>query len=367
MSLASTPCTSTSSTRRPRPRRRRRRARRTRARPGRRRRSPRRCRARRRRRAGGGRSRRSSGSWRKPTSTRRSAAAWASRSRVRMISSGPPSSERGEREDLVGVEGPVVGGGVHRAILGGRIQRAMDNVELVIFFLLIAVAALRPRWRACSTCPTRSCSWWAGASSGSRPGVPDVELDPDLVLLIFLPPLLFNLAYFSSLRDLRARMRADRANAVGLVLLTTVLVAVAAHAAIPGMPWAAAFALGAIVSPTDPLAATAILRRLGVPRRLTSTHRGREPDQRRHGAGRLPHGGRGRGRRHVRPAARDGRLRRQRGRGHRGRRRGRRRAGAGAAARRRRRHRRRGDLARRRLHRPTCRPSTSASPACSPR
>ena len=75
-------------------------------------------------------------------------------------------------------------------------------------------------------------------------------------------------------RDLRAAMRVIALNAIGLVLLTTVAVAVAVHAVVEGLPWAAAFALGAIVSPTDPLAATAILRRQNVPRRLTSTLEG---------------------------------------------------------------------------------------------
>jgi monovalent cation/hydrogen antiporter len=113
-----------------------------------------------------------------------------------------------------------------------------------------------------------------GSLVGFAPGVPDVQLDPDIVLLIFLPPLLFNAAYFSSVRDLRAALRPITLTAIGLVLLTTCAVAVAAHAAIAGIPWAAAFALGAIVSPTDPLAATAIMRRLGVPRRLTSVIEG---------------------------------------------------------------------------------------------
>ena len=113
-----------------------------------------------------------------------------------------------------------------------------------------------------------------GSLVGFAPGVPDVELDPELVLFIFLPPLLFNAAYFSSLRDLRKYMRPITLSAIALVLMTTVAVAVIAHAAIPGLPWAAAFALGAIVSPTDPLAATTIARRLGVPRNVTSVIEG---------------------------------------------------------------------------------------------
>jgi monovalent cation/hydrogen antiporter len=96
-----------------------------------------------------------------------------------------------------------------------------------------------------------------------------VELDPDLVLVIFLPPLLYVAAFFANLRELRADARAISLSAIGLVLLTTCTVAVVAHEII-GMPWAVAFALGAIVSPTDPVAATAIVRRLGAPRRLVN-------------------------------------------------------------------------------------------------
>ena len=102
---------------------------------------------------------------------------------------------------------------------------------------------------------------------GFIPGVPDVRLDPELVLVIFLPPLLYVAAYFANLRELRADARALSLTAFGLVLLTICLVAVVAHEVI-GLSWAAAFALGAIVSPTDPVAATSIARRVGVPRRL---------------------------------------------------------------------------------------------------
>ena len=149
----------------------------------------------------------------------------------------------------------------------------MDHVELVVLFLLIAVAVLTAIARLLDV-PYPILLVLGGSLVGYAPGVPDIELEPDLVLLIFLPPLLFNAAYFSSLRDLRADLRPITLNAVGLVLVTTVLVALVAHAAIDGLPWAAAFALGAIVSPTDPLAATAIMQRLGVPRRLSSVVEG---------------------------------------------------------------------------------------------
>jgi monovalent cation/hydrogen antiporter len=109
---------------------------------------------------------------------------------------------------------------------------------------------------------------------GFLPGVPPAELPPDLVLVLFLPPLLYQAAFFSSPRDLRADTRAITLLAVGLVLATMSAVAAVAHTLVGGLSWAAAFTLGAIVSPTDPLAATAIARRLGVPRRLVTVLEG---------------------------------------------------------------------------------------------
>src|SRR5204863_9636318 len=81
-------------------------------------------------------------------------------------------------------------------------------------------------------------------------------------------------AFFASVRDLRASLRAISMLSIGLVLVTMCAVAVVAHAMIDGLPWAAAFALGAIVAPTDPLAATAIMRRLGVHRRIVTVVEG---------------------------------------------------------------------------------------------
>ena len=99
------------------------------------------------------------------------------------------------------------------------------------------------------------------------PIVPDIELPPDLVLLVFLPPILYSAAFFSSPRDLRANLRPIGFLSIGLVLVTVVTVAVVAHAA-TGLPWAAAFVLGTVLAPTDPVAATAIAARLGMPRRI---------------------------------------------------------------------------------------------------
>jgi monovalent cation/hydrogen antiporter len=109
-----------------------------------------------------------------------------------------------------------------------------------------------------------------GLALGFLPGLPTVELEPELVLVIFLPPLLYSAAFFANLHDLRRDMRSIGMLAIGLVLATMCVVAVVAHELVDGLPWAAAFALGAIVAPTDPLAATEIARRQRVPRRLVS-------------------------------------------------------------------------------------------------
>jgi Na+/H+ antiporter len=98
------------------------------------------------------------------------------------------------------------------------------------------------------------------------PGLPRIELEPDLVLLVFLPPLLFSAAVETPSRELRANTAPLLRLSIGLVLFTTVLVAAVAQGTIPGLGWAAAFALGAIVAPTDALAAIAVFRRLGAPR-----------------------------------------------------------------------------------------------------
>src|SRR6184192_1331950 len=89
------------------------------------------------------------------------------------------------------------------------------------------------------------------------PGLPHVALPPDLVLVAILPPLLYSGAFFTSLRDLRTNRRPISLLALGLVGTTMTAVAVVAHAWI-GLPWAVAFTLGAVVSPTDALAATEI-------------------------------------------------------------------------------------------------------------
>lgn len=144
----------------------------------------------------------------------------------------------------------------------------MGSVELILILLFVSVAGLNALAHWLSV-PYPILLVLGGLALSLVPGVPEVNLDPDLVLILFLPPLLYSAAFFTDLRSLRDNVRPLSLTAIGLVLLTTVIVAVIAHEVI-GMTWAVAFALGAIVSPTDPVAATAIMRRVGAPRRIVN-------------------------------------------------------------------------------------------------
>jgi monovalent cation/hydrogen antiporter len=144
----------------------------------------------------------------------------------------------------------------------------MGEAEILIAALLVAVAGLSALARHIGV-PYPIVLVIGGAVVGFVPGA-DVHLDPEVVLVVFLPPLLYGAAFFANLNDLRSNLRGLTLSSVGLVLATMCAVAVVAHALIPGMTWAAAFTLGAVVSPTDPLAGATIMRRLGVPRRLVS-------------------------------------------------------------------------------------------------
>lgn len=106
------------------------------------------------------------------------------------------------------------------------------------------------------------------------PGVPDYTLDPDIVLPLVLPPLLYKEGTESSYLDLRANMRPVALLSVGYVLFATFVVGWAAYAIVPGLPLPAALALGAVVAPTDAVAAAAIARRVGLPSRLTTILQG---------------------------------------------------------------------------------------------
>src|SRR5690348_13514167 len=108
-----------------------------------------------------------------------------------------------------------------------------------------------------------------GAALAFIPGLPHISLDPELVLVIFLPPLLMDGAWFIPLRHLRRHLIGILSLAIGAVVFTTLVVAVVAHWLLPSLPWAACAALGAIVSPPDAVSARAILQRVRLPQRLS--------------------------------------------------------------------------------------------------
>jgi monovalent cation/hydrogen antiporter len=149
----------------------------------------------------------------------------------------------------------------------------MGQAELLITGLLVAIAGLSGLARRLSL-PYPIVLVVGGALFGFVPGLPAIKLDPDAILVLFLPPLLYGASIFANFNDLRANLRGLTLSTVGLVLATMCAVAWAAHALVPGLSWEAAFVLGAIVSPTDPLAAATVMRRLDVPRRLVSAVEG---------------------------------------------------------------------------------------------
>jgi CPA1 family monovalent cation:H+ antiporter len=109
-----------------------------------------------------------------------------------------------------------------------------------------------------------------GAAIGFVPGLPRLPFDPNLILVLVLPPILYQAALFTSWRDFRANLGSISLLAVGLVIATTVAVAAMLKWLVPELPWAVAFAFGAIVSPPDAVAATAIMSRMNVPRRIVT-------------------------------------------------------------------------------------------------
>jgi monovalent cation/hydrogen antiporter len=141
-------------------------------------------------------------------------------------------------------------------------------VEIVIFLLIIA-AGLEMLSRRIGV-PRPILLVIAGTLLAFAPAAPTVRVDPDLVFFIFVPPLLYWAAINTSYREFRRNGLDIILLAVGLVVATAAVVAVVAHTMFATLSWPAAFALGAAVGPTDAVAATAVMRRFGVPRALVS-------------------------------------------------------------------------------------------------
>jgi Na+/H+ antiporter len=145
-----------------------------------------------------------------------------------------------------------------------RLQPLFLTIAVAMAAILVAAIGRR------LPIPTAILQVFGGVVMAFLPGANAFRVSPDLVFFVFLPPVLWAAAFFTSFRDFKANLRPIGLLAIGLVAATTAVVAIAAHALIPGIPWAAAVALGAIVSPPDAVAAESILKRLPIPSRIVN-------------------------------------------------------------------------------------------------
>jgi monovalent cation/hydrogen antiporter len=144
----------------------------------------------------------------------------------------------------------------------------MSEIELILL-LLVVVAALTPVAKALRV-PYPVLLVLGGLVLALIPAVPDITLTPELVFILFLPPLVYRAAFTTSIRDFRVLLQPILSLAIGLVLVTIFVVATLLHAVMPELGWPVAFAFGAIVSPSDAVAAAAVFRGLGVPRKVVT-------------------------------------------------------------------------------------------------
>jgi monovalent cation/hydrogen antiporter len=142
----------------------------------------------------------------------------------------------------------------------------VSRFELILLFMAVVIGLELLARRA--RLPPAAAFILGGIVLAFIPGLPDIALDPDLALVLFLPPLLLSSAFYTVWRDFRANLRIILQLAVGAVAFTTLAVGLVAHWVAPFLPWAACFALGAIVSPPDAVAAKAVLQDLPLPRRI---------------------------------------------------------------------------------------------------
>lgn len=142
----------------------------------------------------------------------------------------------------------------------------VETFELVLILLAVVIAL---SWAAARLrFPHSAALLIGGGVLAFVPGLPPVSLDPELALVLFLPPLLMDGAYYTALGRFRRHLPGILSLAVGAVVFTTLVVGVVAHWLVPALPWPACFALGAIVSPPDAVAARAVLQHVELPRRL---------------------------------------------------------------------------------------------------
>src|SRR2546425_6477662 len=148
----------------------------------------------------------------------------------------------------------------------------MILLEVLLFLLLCALALGWASRRLGLPYPIALVV--GGGLLGFIPRLPQLDFDPQFLLVVVLPPILYQAALLTSWRDFKASLRTISLLAIGLVLATTLVVGAALKALIPEIPWAAAFVFGAIVSPPDAVAATAILSKMNMPRRIVTVLEG---------------------------------------------------------------------------------------------
>ena len=142
----------------------------------------------------------------------------------------------------------------------------MHHIESILVLML--AAALLVRLAEFGKVPAPIVLVIGGLGIAFVPGLPEIELDPDIVFLVFLPPLVFSAGWRTSPRELRTVMRPLGLLAIGLVFLTAGVIAIVAHALVPHLGWPEAAVLGAVLAPTDAVAAIAVFRRIGGPERV---------------------------------------------------------------------------------------------------
>lgn len=147
-------------------------------------------------------------------------------------------------------------------------MHAVESFELILLLLALVMGlhwlALKLKW------PPATVMLVGGGALAFLPGLPEIALDPELALVLFLPPMLVDGAFYTPLVRFRRQLPGILSLAVGAVIFTTLAVGVVTHWFMPDLPWAACFALGAIVSPPDAVSARAVLKGVRLPRRMTT-------------------------------------------------------------------------------------------------
>jgi Na+/H+ antiporter len=148
----------------------------------------------------------------------------------------------------------------------------MQNFEVIIlvFSILIVLMAIAGKLKI----PSSILLVCVGLTLGIFPALPSFAINPEVVFLLFLPPILYDAASHTSWHDFKAEIKPISTLAILLVFFTSISVAVASHFFIPGFTWPMAFVLGAIISPPDAVAATGIIKGLGLNRRVVTILQG---------------------------------------------------------------------------------------------